>query len=218
MAQLLAERRAALLAAIRREVPDERVLAAMAAVERAEFVPPSLAGSAWDNSPLPIGEGQTISQPLIVAMMTAALGLTGSERVLEVGTGSGYQAAVLSRLAAQVVTVEVVPSLAQSAALRLARLGYRNVQVHQTGATLGWPEGAPYDAIIVAAAAPGVPQTLVDQLAPGGRLVIPAGARDEQDLLVVTKHANGATTRRSLGGCRFVPLIGHNGWPAAQEA
>ncbi len=216
MTGFLAERREVLLAAIRREVPDERVLAAMAAVERPEFVPLWLADSAWDDRPLPIGEGQTISQPMIVAMMTAALGLTGSERVLEVGTGSGYQAAVLSRLAAEVVTVEVVPSLAQSGAERLARLGYTNVQVHQAGATLGWPADAPYDAIIVTAAAPGVPQVLLDQLAPGGRLVIPAGARDEQDLLIVTKHAGGATTLRSLGGCRFVPLIGHNGWPADQ--
>jgi protein-L-isoaspartate(D-aspartate) O-methyltransferase len=197
------------------EVHDERVLAAMARVPRERFVPDDLRRYAYEDRPLPIGHGQTISQPLMVALMTQALHLQGSERVLELGTGSGYQAALLAELAAHVVTVERVPELAEEAAQRLRELGYRNVEVHTAGGVLGWPEGAPYDAILVTAGAPRVPRSLLQQLAMDGRLVIPVGERRVQQLLYVARTARGATVRK-LGECRFVPLIGRGAWSEAE--
>jgi protein-L-isoaspartate(D-aspartate) O-methyltransferase len=201
-----------LLAELAGEVKDKRVLDAIRRVPREEFVDREVRSAAYENRPLPIGHGQTISQPLIVALMTQALLLTGDEKVLEVGTGSGYQAAVLSLLTRQVVTVERVAPLAQAAAERLERLGYRNVEVHVVEEVLGWPDGAPYDAIVVAAAAPEVPLALLNQLAVGGRLVIPVGARDLQELVRIVKTPDGAQ-RHNLGPCRFVPLLGSSAWP-----
>lgn len=197
---------------LRLEIRDERVLAAMAKIPRERFVPEPLRPYAYEDRPLPIGFEQTISQPLIQAMMTELLELTGSERVLEVGTGSGYQAALLAELAAHVVTVERVPELARRAEAVLRELGYTNVEVHQALDTLGWPEGAPYDAIIVTAAAPRVPHALVDQLrSPGGRMVIPVGSRRIQQLVRVTQLPEGTMLQR-FGECRFVPLIGVEAW------
>jgi protein-L-isoaspartate(D-aspartate) O-methyltransferase len=196
---------------LHREIRDERVLGAMGRVPREMFVPSSQWPSAYDDRPLPIGHGQTISQPLIVAMMTEALDLEGPEKVLEVGTGSGYQAAVLAELARWVVTVERHAELARNAAETLQRLGYRNVEVHVAGAFLGWPSQGPYDAMVVSAGAPRVPQELLDQLAAGGRLIIPVGSRYEQNLLKVVKTEHG-TTMEDLGPCRWVPLIGDAAW------
>jgi protein-L-isoaspartate(D-aspartate) O-methyltransferase len=208
--------RRAMVRMIAETVRDRRVLGAMGRVPRERFVPAGFEGAAYDDGPLPIGAGQTISQPLIVAMMCEALELRGGERVLEVGTGSGYQAAVLGLLAESVVTVERVAELCEPARRRLGDLGYRNVTVHQAGPVLGWPDAAPYDGIVVAAAGPAVPPTLLDQLGPGGRLVMPVGGRDQQELLVLT-HEAGGLHRRSLGGCRFVPLIGEEAWPPGPE-
>lgn len=195
-----------------RGVRSERVLAAMSAVPRHEFVPANQTAAAYSDQALPIGEGQTISQPYVVAAMTQALSLTGSERVLEIGGGSGYQAAVLSLLAREVIAIEFVPQLADAARERLARLGYANVRVEQGDGSLGWPPGAPYDAILVAAAAPDIPAPLVAQLAQGGRLVIPVGRADEQNLLCAVKRGD-QIMRESLFACRFVPLRGRYGWP-----
>ena len=193
---------------------DERVLGAMSQVAREEFVPPDFRVSAYENEPLPIGAGQTISQPLIVAIMTEALGLQGSEKVLEVGTGSGYQAAILSLLAESVISVERLPDLASAAQERLERLGYKNVRVKGADASvLGWPAEAPYQAIIVTAGVPRLPDSLVAQLAEGGRLVVPIGSGLSQDLTRVTSLANGGLRFESLGPCRFVPLIGPEAWP-----
>lgn len=194
-----------------RGVRARNVLDAMLAVPRHLFVPEEFRLGAYADQPLPIGEGQTISQPFMVAAMTVALELTGRERVLEIGTGSGYQAAVLSLLARELHTVERSPSLAQRAAERLTQLGYANVQVHAGDGTLGWAEAAPYDAIIVTAAAPGIPPPLVTQLADGGRLVIPVGDEHQQELLLVRKTGE-QTTQRVLHYCRFVPLVGRHGW------
>jgi protein-L-isoaspartate(D-aspartate) O-methyltransferase len=195
----------------KRGIRDERVLAAMLAVPRHEFVAPELAGEAYGDRPLPIGQSQTISQPFMVAAMAEALGLSGGERVLEIGAGSGYQAAVLSLLASEVHTVELHEDLASEAAERLRRLGYANVHVHVGDGTLGWPEAGPFDAIIVTAAAPDVPPPLMAQLAEGGRLIIPVGNADEQRLLRIEKHGDAFTTR-PLYHCRFVPLFGQFGW------
>ena len=200
-----------LWAELRLDVRDPRVLAAMASVPRERFLPEDLRPYAYENRPLPIGHGQTISQPLIVAMMSEALHLTGEEKVLEVGTGSGYQAAILAELAAEVVTVERIAALAEGAAAVLAELGCHNVRVHVAGETLGWPDDAPYEGIIVTAGAPAVPLSLLNQLAPGGRLVVPVGARDVQELLLVANTSHGLTSRR-LGPCRFVPLVGSGAW------
>ena len=200
-----------LIDSISHDIKDKRILLAMSRVPRERFVPPELQQSAYDDRPLSIGCGQTISQPYIVALMTEALGLTGREKVLEIGTGSGYQAAVLAELAGCVYTVERIPELAEAAARILAELGYKNVQVEIASDQLGCPAHAPYDAILVAAAAPSVHQTLVDQLCEGGRLVIPVGSRYEQELLRVTRLNTGIRTER-LGGCRFVPLIGRDAW------
>ena len=195
-----------------RGVRSEHVLAAMSAVPRHEFVPANQTAAAYSDHALPIGEGQTISQPYVVAAMTQALSLTGSERVLEIGGGSGYQAAVLSLLASEVIAIEFVPQLADAARDRLARLGYSNVQVEQGDGSMGWPAGAPYDAILVAAAAPDIPAPLVEQLTEGGRLVIPVGSVEEQNLLRVVKRRNQIFSE-TLFPCRFVPLRGHHGWP-----
>jgi protein-L-isoaspartate(D-aspartate) O-methyltransferase len=155
--------------------------------------------------------GQTISQPYIVALMTEALELTGEQKVLEVGTGSGYQTAILCELASHVVSVERHQPLLDKARQRLDQMGYTNVELHMAGDALGWEQGAPYDGIIVTAGAPNVPRELVEQLAMGGRMVIPVGGPFDQDLLRVTKHPDGITTS-NLGGCRFVPLIGESAW------
>jgi protein-L-isoaspartate(D-aspartate) O-methyltransferase len=190
---------------------DKHTLTAMLRVPRERFIPVELQSSAYDDRPLGIGYGQTISQPYIVALMTEALKLNGKEKVLEIGTGSGYQAAVLAELASIVYSVERIPELAEAAGKLLSELGYKNVQVELAGDQLGYEKYAPYDAILVAAGAPTVHQTLIDQLAEGGRLVIPVGSRFEQELLRVTKGKEGIRTEK-LGGCRFVPLIGGDAW------
>ena len=196
---------------LRQEIEDEGVLNAMARVRRELFVPSSSRHLAYEDRPLPIGEGQTISQPFIVALMTQALKLVGTEKVLEVGTGSGYQAAILAELACEVITVERLQKLANTARRTLEKLGYTNVKVHLATKTLGWPADAPYEAIMVTAGAPRIPQELVDQLTIGGRLVIPVGSHWEQDLLQVIKQEDGFTAK-NLTPCRFVPLIGEQAW------
>jgi len=193
------------------EIKDRKVLDVMSRIPRELFVPPSSQHSAYENIPLPIEMGQTISQPFIVALMTEALELKGDEKVLEVGTGSGYQTAILCEMARCVVTVERHQKLLDRAKEVLTMLGCTNVEFHLSGKTLGWPEGAPYDAIIVTAGAPRVPQELLDQMTVGGRLVIPVGSRFEQDLLKVVKLETGLMST-NLGGCRFVPLVGEGAW------
>jgi protein-L-isoaspartate(D-aspartate) O-methyltransferase len=195
----------------RRGIKDERVLQAMAKVPRHEFVPREFIGRAYGDEPLPIGEGQTISQPYIVAAMTALLRLAGTERVLEIGTGSGYQAAVLSELAQEVFTVELRSELARFANDRLQRLGFHNVHVHCGDGSLGLPEFAPFDAILVAAAAPALPGPLLEQLADGGRMVMPVGGSSQQELLLVNKKGSECSIEHREG-CRFVPLHGRHGW------
>lgn len=195
----------------KRGIKDERVLSAMAAVPRHEFVPPQSASLAYADEPLAIGGGQTISQPYIVAAMTEALQLSGSERVLEIGTGCGYQAAVLSLLSREVISIECRPDLARSAAERLQRLGYQNVHVHCGDGSQGLTEFAPYDGILVAAAAPSVPKPLLEQLNEGGRMIAPIGTEDHQQLLLLTRHGNEYASERR-DACRFVPLIGRYGW------
>jgi len=197
-----------------RGILSPRVLGAMASVARHEFVPTEAQASAYSDEPLPIGGGQTISQPYMVALMTAALQVTGTERVLEIGGGSGYQAAILSLLAREVMVVELQPALARASRERLARLGYSNVHVEEGDGSFGWPIGAPYDAILVSAAAPAIPPPLLEQLADDGRLVIPVGGSDRQDLLRVAKRQSGLT-QESLCACRFVPLLGRYGWPTS---
>ena len=200
-----------LLTNLDHEIADKRVVEAMRRVPREAFVSPEQYQAAYDDRPLSIGFGQTISQPFIVALMVEALELKGREQVLELGTGSGYEAAILAEVAQKVVTVECIPELAESAKQVLARLGYSNIEVHVAGKTLGWLEGAPYDAIIVSAGAPSVPEVLLKQLAWSGRLVIPVGTRWQQDLLRVTKLKKGNRIE-NLGGCYFVPLIGEGAW------
>ncbi|OLC89697.1 MAG: protein-L-isoaspartate O-methyltransferase [Acidobacteria bacterium] len=195
----------------RRGISDAAVLAAMLAVPRHQFVPEELRSRAYEDAPLPIGGGQTISQPYIVAAMTSVLRLQPGDRVLEIGTGCGFQAAVLSHLAREVFTIELRPELASAASEKLARLGYHNVHVHCGDGTLGLPEFAPFDGILVAAAAPEVPEPLLTQLAETGRLIIPVGDADNQELQLVEKHA-GVFSTKMLEGCRFVPLVGHHGW------
>lgn len=201
------EGRAAMVESLRRTITDERVLAAFAKVPRERFVPAERQAEAYANRALPIGHGQTISQPLMVAIMLQELGLKGSEKVLDIGTGSGYQAALLAELATAVVGVELVPELTERARRTLRDLGYENVTVYQAGSELGRSEDGPYDAIVVAAAAPRIPQSLVAQLAPGGRLVIPVGERSGQELIVVEKRPEGLAVMRK-GACAFVPLVG----------
>jgi len=195
-----------------RGVADRRVLAALATVPRHLFVPPSLHGAAYDDAPLPIGHGQTISQPYMVALMTAALRPRRAHRVLEIGTGSGYQAAVLAHIVSRVYTVERLAPLAAAAQVRLEDLGYRNV-FHRLGdGSEGWPEEAPFDGILVAAAAPDVPAPLLAQLAVGGRLAVPVGGLGIQMLTLVERTDTGLE-RWTEGGCRFVPLIGRHAFP-----
>jgi len=196
---------------LRRDISDERVLDVMWRVPREMFVPALNYSYAYDDRPLPIGEGQTISQPFIVALMTQALELDDESKVLELGTGSGYQTAILAELAGQVVTVERLPNLSRSAEIILNNIGYRNISFHVASKALGWTDDAPYDAILVTAAAPKVPQALLDQLKAGGRLVIPVGSRWEQTLLRVIKRDKD-TEVKQLTSCRFVPLIGEDAW------
>jgi protein-L-isoaspartate(D-aspartate) O-methyltransferase len=191
---------------VARGVRDPKTLAAMRKVPRHLFVPAAVVGQAHDDHPLPIGQGQTISQPYIVAFMTEALGLRGGETVLEVGTGSGYQAAVLAEIAARVYSIEIVSALANEARARLTDMGYANVQVRAGDGYAGWPEAAPFDAIMVTAAAPRIPEPLKEQLRDGGRLVLPVG--DEyQELIVVTRRGPRFEERRVLP-VRFVPMTG----------
>jgi protein-L-isoaspartate(D-aspartate) O-methyltransferase len=206
-----ANARARLIEHLRSEIDDELVLRAMGHLPREMFIPQSSHQEAYEDRPLPIGQGQTISQPYIIALMTATLELKGTEKVLEIGTGSGYQAAILAELARLVITVERIENLAHHAEETLHQLGYQNIEVHVAGPIIGWPEEAPYDAIIVTAAAPVVPPELLDQMAVGGRMVIPVGSRFEQQLLKVIKQQAGYQYE-NLGGCRFVPLIGQGAW------
>jgi protein-L-isoaspartate(D-aspartate) O-methyltransferase len=199
-----------------RGIADERVLDAMQSVPRHAFVPPEKIASAYSDEALAIGEGQTISQPFIVAASVEALSLQGHERVLEIGAGCGYQAAVLSSLAREVIAVEAQPVLASSARERLASLGYTNVQIEEGEASAGWPASAPFDTIIVSAAAPAIPPPLLDQLVEGGRLVIPVGTPERQELIRVVKN-EGRTVQRSVCACRFVPLLGRFGFPASPQ-
>jgi protein-L-isoaspartate(D-aspartate) O-methyltransferase len=201
-----------LLQELARSVRDKRVLDAIERVPRDLFVPADKRKLAYANVALPIGRRQTISQPLMVALMTEAAQVQPTDRVLEVGTGSGYQAAVLAQLASEVVTVERIAELRDQARKLLRRLGYENVRVYPALDTLGYPPLAPYDAILVTAAAPNVPDGLWRQLKEGGRLVIPVGFETEQELAQVTK-VNGEKAVRWLGPCRFVPLIGPDAWP-----
>ncbi len=202
-----------LLRSLGREVRDARVLDAIRAVPRELFVPRGSAAQAYDDVALSIGEGQTISQPLMVAIMLAALDVQPTDTVLDVGTGSGYQAALLSQLARHVVGVERIPALAERARAALREGGFANVDVRETGPVIGAPDQAPFDRIVVAAAAPSVPRSLVEQLRLGGRLVVPVGTPFEQRLAQVTRTLSGREVRW-LGACRFVPLIGEEGWPA----
>ena len=197
----------------RRGIVDERVLDAMARVPRELFVPEDGRRRAYDDRALPIGHGQTISQPFMVATICAALELEGDERVLDVGAGSGYQAAVLAELAAEVVTIERVPELAERARQTLAEAGYERVDVRVGDGTLGVPERAPYAGIAVAAAAPSPPQSLYDQLRPGGRLVVPVGSLRDQRLEIVVRGESGPEVERSVS-CVFVPLVGAAGFDA----
>ena len=196
-------------------IQDARVLEAVANVPRHLLIPEPLRGQAYQDISLPIGAGQTISAPSTVASMTQALELTGSETVLEVGTGSSYQAAILSRLVARVVSIERVPQLAARARTALDNLGVTNVVVHLGDGTAGRPADAPFDAIVVTAGGPEVPQPLLAQLAPGGRLVGPFGARDRQMLIRIRCDRRGNFSREELGTCRFVELLGTHGWAAA---
>ena len=207
----LEQARQSLLNYLDHEIADNRVVDAMRRVPREAFVSQEQYHAAYEDRPSSIGFGQTISQPFIVALMVQALELRGDETVLELGTGSGYEAAILAELAQKVVTVECIPELAESARQVLDKLGYSNIEVHVAGRTLGWPEGAPYDAIIVSAGAPTVPQALLEQLTWNGRLVIPVGSRWQQELLRVTKLRKGNNIE-NLGGCYFVPLIGEGAW------
>jgi len=189
-----------------RGVTDERVLDALKRVPRHDFVPGYLSREAYADGPLPIGHDQTISQPYIVGLMTETAAIRPQDKILEIGTGSGYQAAVLSLLAAEVFSIEIIPELAESAAARLKKMGYGNVTVRHGDGYQGWPEEAPFDAIIVTAAPPSIPNELVRQLKPGGRLVVPVGTAF-QDLLLVTKEPDGKTRQERLIPVRFVPMV-----------
>lgn len=192
-------------------IRDMAVLHAVSQVPRHLFVPPSVRHNAYEDAALPIGSGQTISQPFIQARYLEAAGLTGRERVLEIGTGSGYQTALLSLLAETVVTVERVRELSESARAVLEAAGYRNITFVVGDGTLGWRPGGPYAVILVSAASPDIPEPLVSQLAPGGRMIIPVGDRDTQSLVLVRNGPQGIESS-TIGGARFVPLIGAHGW------
>ncbi len=206
-----AAERARLIEHLSREIKDRRVLEVMARIPRERFVPEESRHLAYEDIPLPIGLEQTISQPFIIALMTQALELTGTEKVLEIGTGSGYQAAILAELARQVVTVERLPKLAETARRVLKSLHYGNIEIQLSGESLGWPAEAPYEAILVTAGAPRVPPELIAQLAIGGRMVIPVGSRYLQELVKITRQKR-KTKMENLGGCRFVSLVGRGAW------
>jgi len=193
-----------------RGIHDERVLRAMEIVPRHEFVPWQLQREAYHDSPVPIGEGQTISQPYIVAHMLQALRLNPDDRVLEIGTGTGYEAAVMSRIVREVYTIERLNTLAEAARNIFDRLGYTNIHTKLGDGNRGYPEASPYDAIVVAAAAPRVPDALLDQLKSGGRMIVPVGSADLQQLTLLTRH-DGTFQTQSLDACRFVPLVGDEG-------
>jgi len=193
------------------KISDKRVLTAMSRLPRELFVAPENRPQAYEDRPLPISGEQTISQPYIIALMTQALELTGNEKVLEIGTGSGYQTAILAELTRRVISIERLPALADSARKILDSLGYTNIEIHIAGETLGWKQGAPYNAIMVTAGAPELPDELLSQLAYGGHMVIPVGPRYIQELYKVTKRKDKNILEK-LGGCRFVSLIGKNAW------
>jgi protein-L-isoaspartate(D-aspartate) O-methyltransferase len=195
-----------------RGITDKGVLEAMEKIPRHRFVPEKSRFEAYQDYPLPIGHNQTISQPYIVALMTQALQLTGTEKTLEIGLGSGYQTSILAELSHTVYSVDRIHILVDAAEMLLKELGYKNVFCKAFDGTLGWPEEAPFDAIMVTAAGPKVPKPLINQLSDGGRLVIPVGSRSDQDLIRLTKR-EGRVDRENLGGCRFVDLIGVHGWP-----
>jgi protein-L-isoaspartate(D-aspartate) O-methyltransferase len=195
-----------------RGVRDRRTLAAMVAIPRHCFVPPTLADAAHDDAPLPVGHGQTISQPFMVALMTAALAPRRRDRVLEIGTGSGYQTAILAHLVRRVYTIERLPALAEAARRRLADLGLANVEYRVGDGSMGWPEAAPFDGILVTAATPAIPEPLAAQLALGGRIAVPVGDLALQELVVGVRSPDGLVTR-DAGACRFVPLIGRHAFP-----
>ena len=207
----LEQAKADLIKHIDHDIEDKRVIEAMRRVPREAFVPEEINYASYEDRPLCIGFGQTISQPFIVALMIQAMELRGDEKVLELGTGSGYEAAILAELTRKVVTVECIPELAESAKHVLDRLGYSNIEVHLSRKVLGWPEEAPYDAVVVSAGAPSIPHVLLEQLDWNGRLVIPVGSRWQQDLLKITKLRKGSKME-NLGGCCFVPLIGEGAW------
>ena len=211
MQEQLEHAKARLLEHLTREISDERVLDAIKQMDREAFIPEASIHLTYEDIPLPIGEGQTISQPLMVAIMTEALAPKETDKVLEIGTGSGYQAAVLSLLAKEVITMERFPVLAKKARTVLTSLQYGNIQVRLAGTVLGCPEESPFDCIIVTAGAPRLPRVLLDQLANGGHLVIPVGSQREQDLLRVVREKDGYMVK-SLGPCHFVPLIGPGAW------
>ena len=194
-----------------RGIKDERVLQAMGKIPRHLFIEEALAGEAYNDHPVPIGDKQTISQPYIVALMTEALELKGGENTLEIGTGSGYQTAILAELSSRVYAIERIKSLLVNARKLLAQLGYDNILLKAFDGTLGWKEYAPFDAIMVTAGSPHIPQPLIDQLADNGRIIIPVGDRYTQELIKVTKKGE-ALKQENMGGCRFVNLIGVHGW------
>jgi len=206
-----------LMERLRREVPDKRVVRAMEDVPRECFVPKASRHMAYEDVPQSIGEGQTISQPYIIGLMVSALELKKTDKVLEVGTGSGYQAAILGSLAREVFSVERLRSLAEGAISRLASLGYSNVRVVMAESVLGWKREAPYDAIVVAAGAPKLPRELIEQLVVGGRLVVPVGGMGTQELVKASRTVESYTVK-NLGACRFVPLIGDGAWPETGES
>ena len=195
-----------------RGIADERVLAAFRKVPRHLFVPEEVRAQAYTDHPLPIGSGQTISQPYIVALMTSHLRLHGHERVLEIGAGSGYQTAILAELALEVFSIERLPDLLLGVNERLSTLGYLNVHLSAGNGSLGWPEHAPYDAMVVTAGAPDIPPPLLAQLADRGRMIIPVGSPETQTLMEVEKHRH-TILRREITSCVFVPLLGEHGWP-----
>jgi protein-L-isoaspartate(D-aspartate) O-methyltransferase len=197
---------------VARGIGDARVIAALRKIPRHLFVDPGIVNRAYNDSALPIGEKQTLSQPYMAAQMTAALGLTGQEKALEIGTGSGYQTALLAELCFNVFSVEKLRSLSRKARKLLDHLGYQNIALHVGDGTIGWSEHAPYHAILVAAAAPAAPKSLLEELAPGGRLVIPVGDEQAQILLKITRTETGFNEER-LGECKFVKLLGKYGWP-----
>lgn len=196
---------------IPRGITDKGVLNAMEKIHRHLFMEEALEGEAYNDHPLPIGHKQTISQPYIVALMTQALALSGNEKVLEIGTGSGYQTAILAELSSRVYTIERIRALMERARHILQELGYSNIMFKSYDGTLGWEEFAPYDAIIITAGAPSVPEPLLGQLAEGGRMIVPVGGRFSQELIKITRSKD-IFERKSLGGCRFVDLIGVHGW------